>query len=229
MFSENKILVIDDENKILEVIASYLQKEGFQVIVADNGEDGLRLFYAQCPSLVILDLMLPDLSGEEICRAIRSVSNIPIIMLTAKSGEPNVLKGLDVGADDYITKPFSPKEVVARVRAILRRYNNEFSEQMVFDNGNLIIDLSRRNVKVNNTDIKLTQAEFKLLVTLAGNSKKIFSREELVNLVLGYDYEGLDRTIDVHIKNLRAKIEQDNKSPHYILTIFGIGYKFGGE
>jgi DNA-binding response OmpR family regulator len=172
--------------------------------------------------------MLPDIGGEEICREVRKVSDIPIVMLTAKSGEANIINGIDMGADDYITKPFSPKELVARVNGTLRRYYNNFSQELVFNGGNFVIDLKGYRVKYKGNVISLTAAEYKLLTTLASNPNKVFSRNELVSLVLGYDYDGFDRTIDVHIKNLRAKIEEDNKRPKYILTVFGIGYKFGG-
>lgn len=223
-----KILVVDDEPKLLEVVESYLKKEDFIVLKAENGEKGLQLFYDENPQLIILDLMLPDVSGEEICVEIRKVSNIPIIMLTAKSSENNVVSGIGIGADDYVTKPFSPKELVARVNGVLRRYNNNFNPELTFDDGKLVIDFAGYKSRIDGQEVQLTQAEFKLLSTLAKNPSKIFSREELVNLVLGYNYDGLDRTIDVHIKNLRTKIEEDRKNPKYILTVFGIGYKFGG-
>lgn len=223
-----KILVVDDEPKLLEVVESYLKKEGFIVLKAENGEKGLQLFYDENPQLIILDLMLPDVSGEKICSEIRKVSNIPIIMLTAKSSEDNIVRGIGIGSDDYVTKPFSPKELVARVNGVLRRYHNNFNQELTFDDGRLVIDFAGYKVRINDQEVQLTQAEFKLLSTLAKNPSKIFSREELVNLVLGYNYDGFDRTIDVHIKNIRTKIEENRKNPKYILTLFGIGYRFGG-
>ncbi len=231
MVKENKrILVIDDEPKLVEVIRSYLESAGYSVFESDNGRNGLALCQKINPHLVVLDLMLPDIAGEEICRIIRNNSKVPIIMLSAKVDEENILTGLDIGADDYITKPFSPKQLVARVGALLRRSHTEEMENIFkYRDGDLTIDDNKHEVRKNGTVVNLTPNEYKLLITMVKFPKKAFTREELVCIAFGEDYEGYDRTIDTHIKNLRQKIETDTKDPRYLLTIYGIGYRFGGE
>ena len=227
-----KILVVDDEVKIVEVVKSYLMNSGYSVSEAYNGTDALKLFDKVNPSLVILDLMLPDISGEEICKTIRKNSRVPIIMLTAKVDEEDALKGLNIGADDYITKPFSPKLLVARVIAVLRRAENDvvpLSNVISFNNDDLIIDNLKYEVKKNSEIINLTPIEHKILISLIKYPKKIYTRDELICIALGEDFCGYDRTIDTHVKNLRQKIETDPKNPEYVLTIHGVGYKFGGE
>ena len=227
-----KILVVDDEVKIVEVVRSYLEYSGYSVFEAYNGKDALDKFDKVCPSLIVLDLMLPDISGEEICKIIRKRSRVPIIMLTAKIEEENVLKGLDIGADDYVTKPFSPRQLVARVAAVLRRLEDTvvpLSGILTYNNDDLVIDTLKYEVKKNNVILNLTPNEYKILVTLVKYPSKAFTREELVCMVLGEDFDGFDRTIDTHIKNLRQKIENDPKTPKYILTVHGVGYRFGGE
>jgi len=227
-----KVLVVDDEEKITEVVKSYLEKSGFKVYCAYNGNEALELFERVNPKLIVLDLMLPDMSGEDICRSIRKKSRVPIIMLTAKVEEESILNGLGIGADDYVTKPFSPRQLVARVIALLRRSEDEtmpLSNSLSFNDGELTIDSIKHEVKKDGQVVSLTPNEFKILMTLVKYPQKAFTRDELVFLVLGEDYEGYDRTIDTHIKNLRQKIEQDVKSPGYILTVYGVGYKFGGE
>lgn len=227
-----KVLVVDDEEKITEVVRSYLEKSGFKVYCAYSGNEALELFEKVNPKLIVLDLMLPDMSGEDICRTIRRKSRVPIIMLTAKVEEESILNGLGIGADDYVTKPFSPRQLVARVIALLRRSEDEImplSNTLSFNGGELIIDSIKHEVKKDGQVVSLTPNEFKILVTLVKYPQKAFTRDELVFLVLGEDYEGYDRTIDTHIKNLRQKIEQDVKSPVYIQTVYGVGYKFGGE
>jgi len=181
--------------------------------------------------LVVLDLMLPDVTGEEICKTIRKRSRVPIIMLTAKVEEENILKGLDIGADDYITKPFSPKQLVARVNAVLRRVSEDPVplSNIISINDELLIDNLKYEVRKNNNIVNLTPNEYKILLTLVKYPKKTFTRDELISLALGDDYEGYDRTVDSHIKNLRQKIETDPKAPKYIVTVHGIGYRFGGE
>jgi DNA-binding response OmpR family regulator len=227
-----KVLIVDDEEKITEVVKSYLEKSGFKVYCAYNGNEAMELFERVNPKLIVLDLMLPDMSGEDICRSIRKKSRVPIIMLTAKVEEESILNGLGIGADDYVTKPFSPRQLVARVIALLRRSEDEImplSSALSFNGGELVIDSIKHEVKKDGQIVSLTPNEFKILMTLVKYPQKAFTRDELVFLVLGEDYEGYDRTIDTHIKNLRQKIEQDVKSPEYILTVYGVGYKFGGE
>jgi DNA-binding response OmpR family regulator len=227
-----KVLIVDDEEKITEVVKSYLEKSGFKVYCAYNGNEAMELFERVNPKLIVLDLMLPDMSGEDICRSIRKKSRVPIIMLTAKVEEESILNGLGIGADDYVTKPFSPRQLVARVIALLRRSEDEImplSSALSFNGGELVIDSIKHEVKKDGQIVSLTPNEFKILMTLVKYPQKAFTRDELVFLVLGEDYEGYDRTIDTHIKNLRHKIEQDVKSPEYILTVYGVGYKFGGE
>jgi DNA-binding response OmpR family regulator len=230
--SNVQILVVDDEEKLTEVVKSYLENSGFKVCCAHSGNEALQLFSKVNPKLIILDLMLPDMSGEDICRSIRKKSRVPIIMLTAKAEEESILNGLGIGADDYVTKPFSPRQLVARVIALLRRTEDEImplSNVMSFNDGELVIDSIRHEVKKDGQPVSLTPNEYKILMALVKYPQKAFTREELVFLVLGEDYEGYDRTIDTHIKNLRQKIEPDVKNHKYILTIYGVGYKFGGE
>lgn len=225
-----KILVVDDEVKIADVIGSYLENAGYQVFAAYTGKDALLVFEKTCPSLIILDLMLPDISGEDICRTIRGKSRVPIIMLTAKIEEEDILRGLNIGADDYVTKPFSPRQLVARVNAVLRRTGGAMmplSDIMEFNDG-LMIDALKHEVRRNGDVIYLTPNEYKLLMVMVKHPDKVFTREELISLALGDDYDGYDRTIDAHIKNIRQKIEPDPKSHRYILTVHGVGYRFGG-
>jgi len=227
-----KILIVDDEIKIVEVVKSYLKNSGFSVCEAYSGIEALEKFDKENPVLIILDLMLPDISGEEICQSIRKKSRVPIIMLTAKVGEEDILKGLHIGADDYITKPFSPRQLVARVEAVLRRASDAMvplSGYISFNNGELIIDSLKREVRRQDEVINLTPNEYKLLLTMVKYPDKTFTREELICLAFGEDFEGYNRTIDTHIKNIRQKIETDPKNPKYILTVHGVGYRFGGE
>ncbi|WHH61538.1 response regulator transcription factor [Petroclostridium sp. X23] len=231
VLSSKKILVVDDEPKIVEVVKSYLENSGFDVYEAYNGNDALSIFQKVHPSLIILDLMLPDVSGEEICTVIRKQSRVPIMMLTAKIDEEDILKGLDIGADDYITKPFSARQLVARVIALLRRSGEEpmpLFNVLSFNNDELIIDNIRHEVRKDGSLVNLTPKEYKLLAVLVKYPSKVFTREELMNMALGEDYDGYDRTIDTHIKNLRQKLEKNTRNPRYILTVHGIGYKFGG-
>lgn len=226
-----KILVVDDEINLLQVVKDYLIREAYEVYTAERGNKALELFHEVQPHFVILDLMLPDISGEEICKLIRKESNIPILMLTAKSSEDSKVHGLYIGADDYLTKPFSPRELVGRVRAILRRVagNIAMADILEFNRGDLYIDIPKYTVKKSGEILSLTPNEFKVLLTLAQNPQKVFTRSQLVSLAFGYDFEGYDRTVDTHIKNLRRKIEDDIKEPRYIQTVYGIGYKFEGE
>ena len=225
------ILVVEDEAKIAEVLVSYLEREGFSVVCATDGEEALRLFAVHAPALVLLDLMLPKRSGEEVCRAIRAAGDTPIIMLTAKTEENSILGGLAIGADDYVTKPFSPRQVVARVHAVLRRAGatREKPDPMLsFDGGRLKIDTVARRVFRDETEVLLTPSEYNLLSVLFRHPGRTFTRDELIYAALGDDYEGYDRVIDTHIKNLRQKIEPDAKQPRYLITMHGVGYRFSG-
>jgi len=224
-----KILVVDDEPKIVEVVEAYLRKEGFDVLTAGDGEKALKLFKEEVIHLVVLDLMLPKVSGEEICNRIRATSDVPIIMLTAKSEEDDKIEGLAIGADDYLTKPFSARELVGRVKALIRRSYRESSplaDYLIFNNGDLEVDVNKMKVKKAGLYINLTTIEFKILLALLTNPGQVFSREQLVQKAFGVDYEGFDRTIDSHIKNIRQKIEDNHKQPKYIITVYGMGYKF---
>lgn len=231
IFNEKKILVVDDEVKIAEVVKSYLENSGYSVFMAFSGKEALDKFDMLNPSLIVLDLMLPDIPGEEICKIIRKKSRVPIIMLTAKIEEDDILTGLNIGADDYVTKPFSPRQLTARVTAVLRRLDDEavpLSSILSYDNAHLVIDTLKHEIRKNGIPVNLTPIEFKLLMTLVKYPSKTFNREELICLVFGADFDGYDRTVDAHIKNLRQKIENDSKSPRYILTVHGVGYRFGG-
>jgi DNA-binding response OmpR family regulator len=227
-----KILIVEDEEKIATVVKSFLESKGFTAIVAENGKRALELFDKESIGMVLLDLMLPEISGEDVCRTLRKKSKVPIIMLTAKSDEADMLQGLGIGADDYITKPFSLKALYARMEAVLRRSVDDLSGLLTkksFNNGHLTIDYESYYVTSAGEEVKLTPNEYKLLVTLTKYPSKVFTREELIASAFGTDFDGYDRTIDSHIKNLRQKIEIDPKNPCYVRTIHGVGYKFGGE
>lgn len=227
-----KILLVDDETMISEVLEAYLVKEGYQVFKSENGLDALRKAGTVQPDLIVLDLMLPDISGEEICRLLRKESDVPILMLTAKSGEDEKINGIVIGADDYVTKPFSPREVVVRIQAILRRTQKSrpAGEQLSFNQQELIIDDIKKEILLHNTNISVTPIEYRLLSNMAKYPGRVYSRMDLLEKIQedGFSYEGYERSIDTHIKNLRKKIEIDARDPKYILTVFGMGYKFGG-
>lgn len=222
------ILVVEDEKNIIDVISAYLQKNDYNVFQAMDGEKALDIFKNNEIHLIILDLMIPRISGELVCKKIRSVSNVPIIILTAKDDEDSKISGLDSGADDYVTKPFSNRELMSRVNALLRRSYKTNSTELSFDNGRLIVELDKMIVKKDKKIIDLTANEFKILSVFIENPGNVLSREQLIELAFGYDYEGYDRTIDSHIKNIRQKLEDDPKAPAYILTVYGLGYKFNG-
>ncbi|WP_330948526.1 response regulator transcription factor [Virgibacillus sp. MG-45] len=228
----NKILVVDDEKVILEVLEAYFEKEGWEVLFASNGIDALKIVKEQSPDLIILDLMLPDISGEEVCRLVRKDSNVPIIMLTAKSAEDDLINGIVIGADDYVTKPFSPREVVVRVKALLRRTQQmENGNQISFNHHKLRIDHVKREVRLNDAILALTPNEYRILITMASYPGRVYSRADLLEKLQedGAYFEGYERNIDTHIKNLRKKMETDTRHPEFIITVFGMGYKFGGE
>ena len=223
-----RILLVDDEKKIVTVLKAYLQQEGFQVSTAINGLIALTMFKENPFDLLILDLMLPGMSGTEICQEVRKISSVPIIMLTAKVEEEDRIGGLSLGADDYITKPFSPREVVARVRAVLRRTSNETSplaDVISYDNG-LTIDNIQHEIRLHDQDVSLTPTEFKILGALAKHPGRVYSRGQLIEIVQGYDFDGDDRVIDAHIKKIRQKVETIPSSPQIILTVYGLGYKY---
>jgi DNA-binding response OmpR family regulator len=224
---DSRILVVEDESKIAEIVKAYLEKDAFEVTIANTGEKAVSLL-KEGFDLIILDLMLPDMDGEDICETIRKDSDIPIIMLTAKSDEDDRIAGLGLGADDYVVKPFSPRELVARVKALLRRAKGT-KEIKSFNNKDLVIDSLRFEITKKGSVVVLTPTEFKLLQCLSDRPGQVFTRLQLVNVILGYDFEGYDRTIDAHIKNIRHKIEDDQRNPSYIKTVYGLGYRFIGQ
>jgi two-component system response regulator RegX3 len=224
-----RILIVDDEEMIVRTVKAYLDREGFKTYIAYDGEEAIRAFEDKGPDLIILDLMLPKASGIEVTRAIRAKSSVPIIMLTAKAAEADRVVGLELGADDYVVKPFSPRELVARVRAVLRRYEGEGMEVERVNSGGLEIDLKTREVTVEGRSVELTPTEFDLLAYLARHPGQVFTRLQLLREVQGYTYDSFARTIDTHVKNLRRKIEEDPKSPKFILTVHGVGYRFARE
>ena len=231
MVRENTILIVDDEVKITEVVKSYLENSGYLTACAYDGKNAMSLFEKCSPVLIILDLMLPDMTGEDICREIRKKSRVPIIMLTAKIEDADIIGGLGIGADDYLTKPFSPKQLVARVEAVLRRVSSEaipLTNEFSFHDGDLVIDGLRHEIRKNGQLVALTPNEYKILMTMMKYPSKVFTREELIELALGDDYDGFDRVIDTHIKNIRQKLGDDGRTPRYILTVHGTGYRFGG-
>jgi two-component system alkaline phosphatase synthesis response regulator PhoP len=223
------ILVIDDEPKIVKQARDYLEKGGFRVVTAGDGKTALAVARHERPDLIVLDLNLPEMDGLDVCRALRRESDVPIIMLTARVEETDRLIGLELGADDYITKPFSPRELVARVRAVLRRVRGGVHQPGLIRVGDLEIDLHGHRVARAGESIRLTRSEFNLLTVLAQHPGQTFTREQLLDRLHGVAYDGFDRSIDAHIKNLRRKLELDPAEPRYILTVYGIGYRFTDE
>ena len=224
-----KVLIVDDDIKTVELVKLYLTRDGYQVLTAYDGIEALRLARESRPDLIVLDLMLPDIDGLEVCRILRHESDVPIIMLTARSTDQDKLTGLGVGADDYVTKPFSPKELAARVQAVLRRLPRERGPEEI-KIGELSMNFTKHEAWFAGKLLDLTSVEFKLLGVLAREPGRVCSRTSLIEEALGYDFEGFDRTIDVHILNLRRKLELDPSHPRYIKTVYGVGYKFvGGE
>ncbi|WP_040208113.1 response regulator transcription factor [Neobacillus jeddahensis] len=223
------ILIIEDEENVSGVLNAYLEKAGYQVYQAITGYEGMEIFRKEEIDLVILDLMLPDISGEEICKIIRQSSDVHIFMLTAKGALNDRIEGLNMGADEYLIKPFSPRELTARVNALFRRLTARFpSSNVIFDDGNLLIDRDKRSVSIKNEVIPFTPNEFDIISTLIVNKGKVLSREQLIDKIFGVDFNGYDRTVDVHIKNIRKKIEEDTRNPKYVVTVMKAGYKFGG-
>ncbi|SRR6266498_494193 len=225
-----KILVVDDDRKTVDLLRLYLEKDGYQVLVAYDGRQALDLTRQRRPDLIVLDLMLPTVEGLDVCRILRAESHTPIIMLTARTTEDDKLLGLDLGADDYITKPFSPREVVARVRVVLRRAGAERDQSPAAVRfRELIVDFVSHEARLGGAPLHLTPKEFRLLETLIRQPGRAWSRLALLENVFGFDYEGLERTVDVHVMNLRKKIERDPARPEYIQTVYGVGYKFAED
>jgi two-component system OmpR family response regulator len=220
-----KILVVDDEKKIAEIVRAYLEREHYQVLVAYDGKTALELARRQSPDLILLDLMLPEISGWDVCRILRQESEVPIIMLTARDDTTDKIVGLELGADDYVTKPFDSKELVSRVKAVLRRTEGKMMPKGQLAIADLSIDKEKRSVRLGDKPIGLTPIEFDLLMALAENPGRVYSRMQLLDKVQGDAYDGYDRTIDSHIKNLRKKIEPDPTSPRLLITVYGVGYK----
>lgn len=226
------VLIIEDDHKIARVVKVYLEGAGYRVIHAGTGREGLAAAERQTPLLVILDLMLPDTTGEELCQSIKERGDIPVIMLTSKASEEERVAGFALGADDYVVKPFSPRELVYRVKALLKRVQKadlDAAAPLSFNRGALVIDGQTYAVTRNGITVDLTPTEFKILHTIAAHPGKVFTREELVDKALGYQFEGYERSIDAHIKNIRHKIEADPRNPSLILTIYGVGYRFSGK
>ncbi|MDR0383112.1 MAG: response regulator transcription factor [Spirochaetaceae bacterium] len=236
MSGKRTILIVDDEAKIAELLKSYLEAAGYCALCAANGAEGLTLFgnhdgspgTGRAISLILLDLMLPDFSGEDFCRKIRQVSSVPIIMVTAKIDEESIIRGLNIGADDYVCKPFSPRQLTARVGAVIRRSGTAAKTgEACLSYGGLTLDTENRAVSLNGEKIAVTRDEYKILALLMSRKAKIFTRDEILDAVKGDDYCGFDRSIDSHIKRLRAKLNDAPGSPKYITTVYGIGYRFG--
>jgi two-component system, OmpR family, alkaline phosphatase synthesis response regulator PhoP len=220
------VLVVEDESQIAQIARDYLQHAGFSVQTASNGADALRLAGEHLPDLVVLDLGLPKVDGLEVARRLRQHSNVPIIMLTARAEEADRLAGLELGADDYVTKPFSPRELVARVRAVLRRAEGHDKGSDVLRRGDLAIDTARMAIERAGVPIDLTTTEFQLIAALARKPGRIFTRAQLLDAIRGSDVDSFERAIDTHVKNIRRKLELDSRTPRYVLTVYGLGYKF---
>ena len=224
-----KILIIEDEKNISEIVAKYLEKEGYTTIIANDGIEGLALFRDSNPDLVISDVMMPTIDGFEVLREIRLISDVPVIMLTAKQEEVDRLKGFENGADDYVTKPFSPKELVRRVMVMLKRTYKAIEDKQVLIEGELKLDLNKQKLYKNEDEIDITSKEFQIIYAFFKNPRQILSREQLIELAFSNGFDGFDRTIDAHVKKIRHKIEEDTKNPKYLKTKYGAGYIFGGS
>jgi two-component system OmpR family response regulator len=226
------IFVVEDDRKIARVIKVYLEEAGYKVMLFEKGKEAVQAFLKEKPLLIILDLMLPDTSGEEVCQEFKESGDVPIIMLTSKSSEEERVAGFALGADDYVVKPFSPRELVYRVKALLKRAQKadlSSAAPVSFNEGALVIDGHSYTVKKCGRAVDITPTEFKVLFSLASAPGKVYTREELVDKALGYQFEGYERSIDAHIKNIRHKIEDDPKNPALIITIYGVGYRFSGK
>lgn len=228
--AQNAVLIVDDDIKIAKLLQTYFEAENFMIYLAHDGYQALNLAREKNPSIIVLDVMLPGLNGWEVCRQVRRNSNIPILMLTAREEEADRLIGLEIGADDYVTKPFSPREVVARVKAILRRTEQGAAKPPeLVRAGSIVVDTMRYAVSKAGSPVDVTPTEFKILELLATNPGRVFTRLQIVEQVQGYAFEGYERTIDAHIKNLRRKLEENPKDPRFIQTVYGVGYRFAGD
>ncbi|MGH3475208.1 MAG: response regulator [Nocardioidaceae bacterium] len=221
-----RVLVVEDEDSYSDALAYVLRKEGFEVAVAQTGPDALSDFERHGADIVLLDLMLPGLPGTEVCRQLRQMSNVPVIMVSAKDAEVDKVVGLELGADDYVTKPYSPRELVARIRAVLRRGQDADTAPTTLESGRVRMDVERHVVSVNGDEVRLPLKEFELLEMFLRNSGRVLTRGQLIDRVWGADYVGDTKTLDVHVKRLRAKIEPDPANPHYLVTVRGLGYKY---
>ncbi|CAB3391601.1 response regulator transcription factor [Kyrpidia spormannii] len=224
---EATLLLVDDEPRVLDVMATFLQGEGFRIVTAQTGREALEVFQKHQPDLVVLDWMLPEMSGLDVCRELRRMGSVGIIMVTARTEEADKIVGLEVGADDYITKPFSLRELAARIRSVLRRTQGGGDEPSVLRRGDLTIDETKFRVWKGDQEIVLTPTEFKILVTLASRPGTVYSRLQLLQSALGESYLNYERTVDTHVSHLRKKIEDDPAEPRYIQTVYGVGYRFG--
>jgi DNA-binding response OmpR family regulator len=220
------IMVVDDEKRLVSLVESYLTQEGYRVVSAYNGKEALTVAVREKPDLIVLDVMMPEMDGYEFMRKHRVDNNTPIILLTARVDDEEKVIGLEVGADDYMTKPFRPRELVARVRAVLRRVGEKEPSAKVLKAADIVLDRDRRTVKVGDQFVDLTPSEFDILAAVMSAPGRVYSRLDLLDIIQGVRYEGYERTIDTHIKNLRGKIEADPRSPKYIETVYGIGYRF---
>jgi DNA-binding response OmpR family regulator len=226
------VLVVEDDKKIARVVELYLEQAGYRVVQASTGREALDAAAKELPLLVILDLMLPDIGGEQVIQELKALGDIPVIMLTSRSSEEDRVAGFSLGADDYVVKPFSPRELVFRAKAVLKRTSRDDltdAEAVSFEQGTLVLDGHRYEVKRKGRPVNLTPTEFKVLFTLASHPDRIITRGELVEKALGYQFEGYERSIDAHVKNIRQKIQDDPKKPSFILTVYGVGYKFIGK
>lgn len=221
-----KVLIIDDNRQITSILEEYAKKEGYETVIATDGKEGISKFETEKPDIILLDVMMPKIDGFEVCREIRKSSQVPIIMITARGEDFEKIMGLEIGADDYIVKPFSPGEVMARIKAILRRISRDDQNTHIFKHSNLEINIENYSVLVDNSPVILTKKEIELLWTLATNQNKVFTRDNLLNSLWGYEYFGDSRTVDSHIKRLRAKLDQFSHPDWDIKTIWGVGYKF---
>jgi DNA-binding response OmpR family regulator len=223
------VLIVEDDPDTANLVQLYLRRDGYKVLSAPDGREGLKLAQDAGPDLVVLDLMLPGMDGLEVCRELRRNSNVPIIMLTARVEEEDRLEGLNLGADDYVTKPFSPRELAARVRAVLRRTARDAAEEgpLRLVVGDITVDLEKRTIQSGEDRVNLTPTEYRLLVLLMREPGRTFSRDQIIDRVFGYDFDGFDRTVDAHVSNLRSKVEADPDKPRYLQTVYGVGYRFG--
>ncbi len=222
---KGRIVIAEDDARQARILSLYLEREGHSVVVAEDGLRAVEEFRRRLPDLLIVDVMMPNLDGHDVCRIVRDESDVPILLLTARSSEDDVLVGLDLGADDYVTKPYRPRELMARVRALLRRHHRNALDSELVEYSDLIIDFGRREVRRGDEIIELTTSEFELLAALVSTPGRVFSRFELLERVMGFDHDSLERTIDVHVRNLRRKLGDDAHDPRYIATVVGAGYR----